>query len=70
MKEVSQLDPNAIVIDSDRHGRRDMLPMAYSLAVEMGAEAVFVVSNPMVTRHLVYGLEARGVAAYGALFDS
>jgi ribosomal protein L14E/L6E/L27E len=33
-------------------------------------EAVVVISNQRVTRKVVYGLETRGVPAYGAIFDS
>lgn len=33
-------------------------------------EAVIVISNPKVTRKVVYGLECRGVPAYGVIFDS
>ena len=33
-------------------------------------EAVFVVSNQRVTEEAVYGLERRGVPAYGPVFDS
>lgn len=33
-------------------------------------EAVIVISNPKVTRKIVYGMEARGVPAYGVIFDS
>jgi len=33
-------------------------------------EAVVVISNQTVTRKVVYGLETRGVPAYGAIFDS
>ncbi|KAK4443214.1 hypothetical protein QBC34DRAFT_478199 [Podospora aff. communis PSN243] len=33
-------------------------------------EAVVVISNQRVTQKVVYGLETRGVAAYGAIFDS
>lgn len=33
-------------------------------------EAVVVISNQAVTRKVVYGLESRGVPAYGAIFDS
>jgi hypothetical protein len=34
------------------------------------AEAVVVISNQRVTKKVVYGLEARGMPAYGAIFDS
>ncbi|KAK0716779.1 hypothetical protein B0T26DRAFT_645128 [Lasiosphaeria miniovina] len=33
-------------------------------------EAVVVISNQRLTRKVVYGLETRGVPAYGAIFDS
>jgi len=33
-------------------------------------EAVVVISNQKVTEKIVYGLESRGVPAYGAIFDS
>lgn len=33
-------------------------------------EAVVVISNQKVTRKVVYGLESRGLPAYGAIFDS
>ncbi|KAK1989860.1 hypothetical protein LX36DRAFT_717205 [Colletotrichum falcatum] len=33
-------------------------------------EAVVVISNQKVTRKVVYGLESRGIPAYGAIFDS
>lgn len=36
----------------------------------MSPEAVIVISNPKVTRKVVYGLECRGVPAYGVIFDS
>ncbi|KAK1580366.1 tat pathway signal sequence [Colletotrichum navitas] len=33
-------------------------------------EAVVIISNQKVTRKVVYGLESRGIPAYGAIFDS
>ncbi|KAF6822264.1 integral membrane protein [Colletotrichum plurivorum] len=40
-------------------------------ARQMGpCEAVVIISNQKVTRKVVYGLESRGVPAYGAIFDS
>ncbi|KAH8800122.1 hypothetical protein DL96DRAFT_863515 [Flagelloscypha sp. PMI_526] len=33
-------------------------------------EAVVIISNQKVTQKVVYGLESRGVPAYGAIFDS
>jgi len=37
---------------------------------EFYAEAVGVISNQYLTEKLVYGLNARGIPAYGAIFDS
>ncbi|KAJ7613516.1 hypothetical protein FB45DRAFT_993092 [Roridomyces roridus] len=51
-------------------GRPDMLAITYKLVVESQAEAVFVISNPKLTRGVVYGMESRGIPAYGAIFDS
>lgn len=33
-------------------------------------EAVVIISNQKVTKKVVYGLESRGIPAYGAIFDS
>ena len=67
---VAQLDPDAVVIDTDEHGRQDMMAISWSLAQEFGAEAVFVISRPGLVRKIVYGFEARGIPAYGPVFDS
>ena len=67
---VARLDSSAEVIDTDKVGRQDMLSRAWSLVQESHAEAVVVVSNLNNTRRLVYELEARGVLAYGPLWDS
>ncbi|KAL9118388.1 MAG: hypothetical protein Q9187_005064 [Circinaria calcarea] len=67
---VALLDPDARVIDSDRAGRCEMLPVVWETVQAFEAEAVVVVSNPSMTRRLVYELEARGVLAYGPIWDS
>ena len=33
-------------------------------------EVVFIISNPKLTRKVVYGLESRGVPAFGPIWDS
>ncbi|KAK0619055.1 hypothetical protein B0T14DRAFT_565951 [Immersiella caudata] len=77
-------DPEAIIIDTDLKGNRrpDLVRLAYGVwegsrkggrgqGEGMGeCEAVVVISNQKVTKKVVYGLETRGVAAYGAIFDS
>lgn len=67
---VAHLDPEPIIIDSDKSGRRDVLPMVLELVNNFNAEAVLVVSNPFFTRKMVFDLEARDVPAYGPIFDS
>ena len=47
-----------------------MVAITYKLVVEAQAEAVFIISNPKLTRRVVYAMESRGIAAYGAIFDS
>ncbi|MCJ1227374.1 hypothetical protein MMC12_004029 [Toensbergia leucococca] len=67
---VKQLDQKAVIIDTDKVGRKDMLPAAWGVFREAEAEAVFCVSNPAVTKEIVFQFEARGIAAYGPVFDS
>ena len=67
---VMKLDSAAEVIDTDKTGRHDMLPRTWALVREFNAEAVVVVSNLQNTKRLVFELEARGVLAYGPLWDS
>ncbi|RMZ79393.1 hypothetical protein DV738_g3370, partial [Chaetothyriales sp. CBS 135597] len=70
IKTVLKADPNAIIWNTRKQGRPDMVQMTYSLVRECNAEAVFIISNPKVTRKVVYGMETRGIPAYGAIFDS
>ncbi|KAI9797375.1 MAG: hypothetical protein M1835_001042 [Candelina submexicana] len=67
---VHKADRNAMIIDTTTDGRPDMVAISYRLYKESGAEAVFVISNPKLTRKIVYGMESRGVPAYGPVFDS
>lgn len=66
---IHAVDADAVVFDS-RAGRPDVAFEARELAVSEALEAVMVVSNPRVTRDVVRGCKAVGVAAYGAVFDS
>lgn len=70
MKAVLKGDPNAIVWNTKTQGRPDMVKLTHQLVDEYDAEAVFIISNPKLTRKVVYGMETRGIAAYGAIFDS
>lgn len=89
INSVLRADQNAMIIDSSRTGRCDMLALAYGLFKESDAEAVVVISNPKVVKDVVGGLQvrtffflvlwrntltchfqARGIPAYGPIFDS
>jgi hypothetical protein len=67
---IQAADPGAVIWDTKKFGRPDMVGLAWQLLKESQAEAVFVISNPKVTKMVVYALESRGVAAYGPIFDS
>jgi NAD(P)H-flavin reductase len=67
---VRRMDEEPVVIDTSVVGRMDMLPVVLRLYKEFGADAVCVISNPKMTKSLVYRLETRGIAAYGPIFDS
>ncbi|KAK7053972.1 Nonribosomal peptide synthetase 12 [Favolaschia claudopus] len=70
MQAVKKADPDAWIWDTRTNGRPDMVAVTYRLFVEAQAEAVFIISNPKLTQRVVYGMESRGIPAYGAIFDS
>ncbi|TFK35137.1 hypothetical protein BDQ12DRAFT_324594 [Crucibulum laeve] len=70
MDAVLKSDRDAIVWNTREHGRPDMVALTWQLVQESDAEAVFIISNPKVTRKVVYGMQTRGIPAYGAIFDS
>lgn len=67
---VHQMDPSPIIMDTNQCGRIDMVPIVQRQVQDFDAEAVCVISNPVLTRRIVYELEARGVPAFGPIFDS
>lgn len=66
---VRQADPEAVIIDTKKSGRQDMVAASYSLYQQSAAEAVIIISNGKLTWKVVYGLETRGVSAYGPIWD-
>ncbi|KAF2260470.1 hypothetical protein CC78DRAFT_523223 [Lojkania enalia] len=70
VEQVERADPDAVIIDTDTMGRPDLVTVAWKVWNETQAEAVFVLSNKVVTKKVVYGLESRGVRAYGPIWDS
>jgi hypothetical protein len=67
---VLDTDPNAVIHNTRTMGKPDMSLMAYKMWKESGAEAVCIISNKKFTTKVVYDMEARGIPAYGAIFDS
>ncbi|KAG6037502.1 hypothetical protein E4U41_005069 [Claviceps citrina] len=67
---IYQSIPDAVIHDTKQAGRPDLVKMGYNLAKDFEAEAVIIIANEKITKKVVYGLETRGVAAYGAIWDS
>ncbi|MEU0382818.1 hypothetical protein [Streptomyces chartreusis] len=68
--EILAVQPHALVWDTSRHGKPDMVRLAHTAYRDFGAEAVICISNKRLTWQVVHGLERRGVPAYGAIWDS
>ncbi|KAL2676641.1 hypothetical protein Neosp_010405 [[Neocosmospora] mangrovei] len=62
--------PDAVIHDTKKEGRPDLVRMGYNMAKSFDAEAVIVIANEKITKKIVYGLETRGIPAYGAIWDS
>ena len=70
LDSVFHADPNALIIDTKEKGRQDMVQLFHGLYTESNAEAVIVISNPGLTYKVVFGLESKGIPAYGPIWDS
>ncbi|KAI0200546.1 hypothetical protein F4808DRAFT_428226 [Astrocystis sublimbata] len=70
INEVLRADPKAVIWDTTAKGYPDIVAETWQLVHELDAEAVFIISNPKVTEKVVFGMQSRGIAAYGAIFDS
>ncbi|KAI1485804.1 surfactin synthetase subunit 3 [Biscogniauxia mediterranea] len=68
--DVMRADPKAIIWNTRTQGKPDLAAMAYQMLKESDAEAVCIISNKKVTQQVVYRMEARGIPAFGAIFDS
>ena len=68
--EILKVQPNALIWDTNLHGRPDLVRLAYNAYREFDAEAVICISNKKLTWQVVYGMESRGIPAYGAIWDS
>lgn len=75
MQNVLRADPKAIILDTSKtsfkeEGMPDLVRLTYGAYRDFEAEGVVVISNPKVTKEVVFALETRKVPAYGAIFDS
>jgi len=70
VEAIVRVDPYAVIHDTKSMGRPDMLEVTWRLLMESRSEAVAIVSNKSLTDKVVYGVEARGYPAFGALWDS
>lgn len=70
VNQILHYAPDTVLYDTRKHGRPDMIKLTLKMVKEFKAEAVGVISNQKLTEKLVYGLNSRGIPAYGAIFDS
>jgi ferredoxin-NADP reductase len=68
--EVLAAHPDAVIWDTTKRGKPDLLRVAHDVCRDFAAEAVQVVSNKAATWNLVHGLERLGVPAFGPIWDS
>jgi hypothetical protein len=68
--EVEAAQPDAVIWDTTARGKPDLVALATRAVRDFDAEAVFVVSNKPTTMRLVHELEARGIPAFGPIWDS
>lgn len=68
--EILAVQPDAVIWDTNEHGRPDLVKLAYEAYRDFDAEAVICISNKKLTWKVVYGMESRGIPAYGAIWDS
>ncbi|QRW18853.1 AMP binding enzyme [Rhizoctonia solani] len=62
--------PDAVIYDTRKHGKPDMVKLTLRLVREFDAEAVAIISNQKLTEKVVYGMMSRGIPAFGAIWDS
>jgi len=68
--EILAASPDAIIWDTDTHGKPDLADLTLRAVHEVGAEAVICISNPKLTWNVVETAERAGIPAFGAIWDS
>ncbi|KAG2001812.1 nonribosomal peptide synthetase 12 [Coprinopsis cinerea AmutBmut pab1-1] len=67
---ILEANPEAVIYDTRKHGKPDMVKLTLRLVKEFNAEAVAIISNQPLTEKVVYGMMSRGIPAFGAIWDS
>ncbi|KAF5369283.1 hypothetical protein D9758_002722 [Tetrapyrgos nigripes] len=67
---ILDASPDAVIYDTRKHGKPDMVKLTLRMVQEFNAEAVCIISNQKLTRKIVYGMVSRGIPAFGAIWDS
>ncbi|WP_299157652.1 hypothetical protein [uncultured Tenacibaculum sp.] len=70
VNEIKEVQPNAIIWDTDANGKPDLVKLAYKAYIDFNAEAVICISNQKLTQKVVHNMEYLGIPAYGAIWDS
>lgn len=70
VEEILQAQPQALIWDTDARGKPDLVQLACGAVQAFGVEAVICIANQGLTQRVVQELEARGIPAYGAIWDS
>jgi len=68
--EILRAEPDALIWDTDARGQPDLVQLACAAVHTYDVEAVICIANQHLTRRVVQALEARGIPAYGAIWDS
>jgi len=68
--EIMKAQPDAILWDTKKDGKPDLVSLAYKAYKEFDAEAIICISNKKTTWDVVYHFESRGIPAFGAIWDS
>ncbi|KAK0187839.1 hypothetical protein F5146DRAFT_1060955 [Armillaria mellea] len=68
--DILAASPGAVVYDTRKHGKPDIVKITNRMVDEYKPECVCVISNQKLTEKVIYGLRSRGILAFGAIFDS
>ena len=68
--EILKAQPHAIIWDTDKLGKPDLVKLSYQIYKKSGAEAVICIANKKVTWQVNEAFETRGIPAFGAIWDS